>query len=100
MTEDSTRRMHLMKYGGPRSTGAVTGVSIVKIPVGRLSENAVESVVAPVAVLVREGVVIVCCDQQRISQTLGVAQKPPVGCGAITRSPMEVGTSDGEEVCG
>jgi hypothetical protein len=35
--EDSTNRNHLMKWGGPRSTGAVTGISTVKIPVGRLT---------------------------------------------------------------
>jgi hypothetical protein len=35
--EDSTQRIHLMKYGGPRSTGAVTGISTIKIPIGRLT---------------------------------------------------------------
>jgi hypothetical protein len=37
LLEASTRRTHLMKYGGPRSTGAVTGISTIKIPVGRLT---------------------------------------------------------------
>jgi hypothetical protein len=37
IVESSTRRIHLMKWGGPRATGAVTGISTVKIPVGRLT---------------------------------------------------------------
>jgi hypothetical protein len=37
VTVGSTRQLHLMKWGGPRSTGAVTGISTVKVPVGRLT---------------------------------------------------------------
>jgi hypothetical protein len=37
VVEGQTQRSHLMKYGGPRSTGAVTGISTIKIPVGRLT---------------------------------------------------------------
>jgi hypothetical protein len=37
IVEESTKRIHLMKYGGPRSTGAVTGISTIKIPIGRLT---------------------------------------------------------------
>jgi hypothetical protein len=37
IVEESTRRTHPMKWGGPRSTGAVTGISTVKIPLGRLT---------------------------------------------------------------
>ena len=35
--EDSTQRIHRMEWGGPRATGAVTGISTIKIPVGRLT---------------------------------------------------------------
>jgi hypothetical protein len=37
VTEERTKRSHLMKWGGPRSTGAVTGISTVKVPLGRLT---------------------------------------------------------------
>jgi hypothetical protein len=37
IAEERTKRSHLMKWGGPRSTGAVTGISTVKIPLGRLT---------------------------------------------------------------
>lgn len=37
VAEERSKRSHLMKWGGPRSTGAVTGVSTVKIPLGRLT---------------------------------------------------------------
>ncbi len=33
----NTRRIHSMKYGGPRATGTVTGISTIKIPIGRLT---------------------------------------------------------------
>ena len=37
IVEDGDGRIHSMKYGGPRSTGAVTGISTTKIPLGRLT---------------------------------------------------------------
>jgi hypothetical protein len=37
VVEGSTGRSHSMKWGGPRSTGVVKGLSTVKIPFGRLS---------------------------------------------------------------
>lgn len=37
VVEERTRQTHAMKWGGPRSTGAVTGISTVKIPLGRLT---------------------------------------------------------------
>jgi hypothetical protein len=37
IVEARSQRIHLMKYGGPRSTGAVTGISTIKIPIGRLT---------------------------------------------------------------
>jgi hypothetical protein len=37
IVEGSTQRIHRMKWGGPRSTGAVTGISTIKIPLGRLT---------------------------------------------------------------
>lgn len=37
IVEENSQRTHLMKWGGPRSTGAVTGISTVKIPVGRIA---------------------------------------------------------------
>ena len=35
IVEAGSGQRHLMRYGGPRSTGAVTGISTVKIPLGR-----------------------------------------------------------------
>jgi hypothetical protein len=35
--ESRSKRSHIMKWGGPRSTGAVTGISTVKIPLGHLN---------------------------------------------------------------
>jgi hypothetical protein len=37
VVEAHTRRSHGMRYGGPRATGAVKGLSTIKIPLGRLS---------------------------------------------------------------
>ena len=37
VVESGTRQTHVMKWDGPRSTGVVTGISTVKIPVGRLT---------------------------------------------------------------
>jgi hypothetical protein len=37
VVEAGSQRMHPMKWGGPRATGAVTGISTIKIPVGRLT---------------------------------------------------------------
>ena len=37
IVEDSTKRIHAMKYGGLRATGAVKGISTIKIPIGRLT---------------------------------------------------------------
>ena len=36
VTVVSTQQTHRMKYGGPRATGAVTGISTIKVPLGRL----------------------------------------------------------------
>jgi hypothetical protein len=35
--EGSQQRIHVMKWGGPRATGTVTGISTIKVPVGRLT---------------------------------------------------------------
>ena len=35
--EAGTRQTHLMKWGGPRATGTVTGISTIKIPLGRFT---------------------------------------------------------------
>jgi hypothetical protein len=35
--ESRGKRTHAMKWGGPRSTGAVTGISTVRIPLGHLT---------------------------------------------------------------
>jgi hypothetical protein len=35
--EERSKQTHAMKWDGPRSTGAVTGISTVKIPLGRLT---------------------------------------------------------------
>ena len=37
VVEENSGRIHAMKYGGPRSTGAVTGITTIKIPLGRLT---------------------------------------------------------------
>jgi hypothetical protein len=36
VTETQSRRIHRMRWGGPRSTGTVKGFSAVKVPIGRL----------------------------------------------------------------
>ena len=35
--ENSTGRTHVMKWGGPRTTGVVKGISTIKVPVGQLT---------------------------------------------------------------
>ena len=37
IVEAGSGQRHLMRYGGPRSTGAVAGISTIKIPIGRLN---------------------------------------------------------------
>ncbi|HEX2099511.1 MAG TPA: hypothetical protein VHF69_02540 [Candidatus Synoicihabitans sp.] len=37
VVDSGSQRVHRMKWGGPRSTGAVTGLSTVKIPLGRIT---------------------------------------------------------------
>jgi hypothetical protein len=37
VVETHTKQTHVMRWGGPRATGAVTGISTVKIPLGRLA---------------------------------------------------------------
>src|SRR5688500_882287 len=43
IVEAGTRRTHAMKWGGPRSTGNVTGISTIKVPLGRLTLERPES---------------------------------------------------------
>jgi hypothetical protein len=37
VVEQHTQRIHPMRYGGPRATGAVKGISTIRIPLGRLT---------------------------------------------------------------
>ena len=37
IAERKSQRVHSMKWGGPRATGAVTGLSTIKIPIGRIN---------------------------------------------------------------
>jgi hypothetical protein len=37
VVETSAQRVHRMKWGGPRATGKVSGISTVKIPLGRVT---------------------------------------------------------------
>ena len=37
IVEDNSKQTHTMKWGGPRSTGAITGISTIKVPIGRLT---------------------------------------------------------------
>lgn len=37
VVEPHTKRIHAMRYGGPRATGTVKGISTIKIPFGRLT---------------------------------------------------------------
>ena len=45
VTVVSTSQTHRMKYGGPRATGAVTGISTIKVPLGRLVLERAETLV-------------------------------------------------------
>jgi hypothetical protein len=55
VVETSTQRSHLMKWGGPRSTGAVTGISTIKIPIGRLTLERPEKLTIRVKGLAADG---------------------------------------------
>jgi len=55
VVEEQTKRSHVMKYGGPRSTGTVKGFSTIKIPIGRLALERPENLAVRVKGLMSGG---------------------------------------------